>query len=133
MSPNRNMNEYDYLVLLTLIYSSCFSFALTTDEIINRLPKAPEKILFSKQKIKQSLKKLLNQSLIQSDGQYFYLRKKDLDNRKKRAQFIIEKQIRAKEFVELAKKVPFVKAVVLTGSTAVNNAKKRDDLDFIAK
>ncbi len=131
MSPNRNMNEYDYLVLLTLIYSSCFSFALTTDEITNRLPKAPKKIFFSKQKIKQSLKKLLDQSLIQSDGQYFYLKEKDLLNRKKRAQFIAEKQIRAKEFVELAKKVPFVKAIILTGSTAVDNAKKEDDLDFM--
>jgi predicted nucleotidyltransferase len=125
------MNEYDYLVLLTLIYSSCFSFALTTDEITNRLPKAPKKIFFSKQKIKQSLKKLLDQSLIQSDGQYFYLKEKDLLNRKKRAQFIAEKQIRAKEFVELAKKVPFVKAIILTGSTAVDNAKKEDDLDFM--
>ena len=36
------MNEYDYLVLLTLTYSSCFSFALTEDEVIKRLPKPPK-------------------------------------------------------------------------------------------
>ncbi len=125
------MNEYDYLVLLTLTYSSCFSFALTEDEVIKRLPKPPKELLFSSKKIKKSLKKLVNQGLVQSDDQYFYLRNQDLTNRKKRIKFMAEKQLKINEFVKLASKIPFIKAVVLTGSTAVNNAKKNDDLDFM--
>lgn len=125
------MNEYDYLVLLTLAYSSCFSFALTVDEVINRLPLAPKKIIFSDKKIRESLKKLTKQALIQSDGQYFYLEKKDLISRKKRAKFVSAKKERTDEFVKLASKIPFVQAIVLTGSTAVDNAQKEDDLDFM--
>lgn len=125
------MNEYDYLVLLTLSYSSCFSFALTADEVINRLPLAPKKLVFSQKKIRESLKKLTKQALIQSDGQYFYLQKKDLISRKKRAKFVSAKKKRTEEFVKLASKIPFVQAIVLTGSTAVDNAQKEDDLDFM--
>ena len=125
------MNDYDCLVLLTLAYSSCFSFALTAEEVIKRLPQAPNKLIFSKQKIKASLKKLTNQALIQSDGQYYYLDQKDLLSRKRLAAFVTEKEARVTEFVNLAKKIPFIKAIVLTGSTAVDNAQKDDDLDFM--
>lgn len=125
------MNEYDYLVLLTLSYSSCFSFALTADEVIERLPLAPKKLIFSERKIRESLKKLTKQALIQSDGHFFYLEKKDLVSRKKRAKFISAKKERTAEFVKLASKIPFVQAIVLTGSTAVDNAQKEDDLDFM--
>lgn len=125
------MNEYDYLVLLTVAYSSCFSFALTENEIAKRLPKAPKELPFSRKKVSQSLKKLVNQGLVRSDNQYFYLQERDLANRKARAQFIVEKQNKTAEFVQFAKKIPFIKAIVLTGSTAINNAKKNDDLDFM--
>ncbi len=125
------MNEFDYLVLLTLAYSSCFSFALTADEVIKRLPLAPKKLIFSEKKIRESLKKLTKQALIQSDGQYFFLEKKDLISRKKRAKFVSAKKERTTEFVKLASKIPFVQAIVLTGSTAVDNAQKEDDLDFM--
>jgi hypothetical protein len=125
------MNEYDYLVFLTLAYSSCFSFALTEQEIIQRLPKAPNQLLLSENKIKRALKKLLHKGLIQNNRQYFYLDEKDLANRKKRAKFVIERQTRVNEFIILAKRIPFVCAIILTGSTAVNNAQRDDDLDFM--
>lgn len=125
------MNEQDRLVFLTLAYSSCFSFALTKKEIIHRLAKDSQKIKISSKKIEKSLKKLMNKSLIQSDGEYFFLKKRDLKNRLQRAKFVSIKQKEIENFVDLVKKVPFVKAVVLTGSTAVNNAQKDDDLDFM--
>lgn len=125
------MNEQDRLVFLTLAYSSCFSFALSKKEIFERLAKGQEKIFISSKKIENSLRKLISQSLIQSDGQYFFLKKRDLENRLQRAKFISIKKKEIQNFVDLIKKVPFVKAVVLTGSTAVDNAQKDDDLDFM--
>ena len=138
------MNEFDRLVYLTIAYSSYFSFALNKSEIFRRLPlssnlkylfnkenQSPKKILISEQKINDSLKKLLELSLIETDGKYFYLHKKDLINRLRRIKFYDFKKSEALEFINLAKKIPFVKAVALTGSAAVGNAMENDDLDFM--
>jgi len=125
------MNQFDRLVLLTIAYSSCFSFALNQDEVTRRLAKGKEKLLFSRKKIKISLRKLLDQSLIKSDGHFYYLEERDLMNRKNKAKFIENKKNNIEEFVKLAKKIPFIKAIGLTGSTAVDNAGKNDDLDFM--
>lgn len=138
------MNEIDRLIFLTIAYSSNFSFALNKSEITNRLPfssdlnylfsgekKSSKKISISQQKIKNSLKKLMQLSLIKTDGEYFYLTQKDLLNRKNKTNIYDFKKKEALEFINLVKKIPFVKAVVLTGSSAVGNALKNDDLDFM--
>lgn len=138
------MNEFDRLVYLTIAYSSYFSFALNKSEILRRLPlssnlkylfngenKSSKKILISQQKINNSLKKLLELALIKTDGEYFYLQKKDLQNREQRAAFYDFKNEEAMVFVKMARNIPFVKAVALTGSAAVGNALKDDDLDFM--
>ena len=125
------MNEHDRLVFLTLAYSSCFAFALNKKEIAQRLAKGDQKISTSSKKIEESLKKLMSNSLIQSEHDYFFLRKRDLSNRLQRAKFVPQKQKEIQAFVALASKIPFVKAIVLTGSTAVGNAQKEDDLDFM--
>lgn len=125
------MNEYDYLVLLTLSYSHCFQFALTKEEIAQRLPKAPTTIVFSKAKISQSLTKLVRQQLISQEGKYYFLVKKDLLNRQQKAKFVKAKETKIKEFVNLAREIPFIQAIILTGSSAVDNARAKDDLDFM--
>lgn len=138
------MNEFDRLVYLTIAYSSYFSFALNKSEILKRLPlssnlrylfngekQSSKKILISQQKINNSLKKLLELALIKTDGEYFYLQKKDLQNREQRINYYDLKKSEALEFINLAKKIPFIKAVALTGSAAVGNALKDDDLDFM--
>ena len=138
------MNEIDRLVFLTIAYSSHFSFALNKEEITQRLPSNAnlqylfnqkinnyKKILISQKKINNSLKKLLKLSLIKTNGEYFYLQEQDLLNRKQKMTFHAKKIKEAQIFANLAKKIPFVKAVVLTGSTAVGNATKDDDLDFM--
>jgi len=138
------MNEFDRLVYLTIAYSSYFSFALNKSEILKRLPfsssfkylfygerQSPKKVLISQQKINNSLKKLLELSLIETDGEYFYLQKKDLQNRKQRTVFYDFKNEEAMAFAKMASIIPFVKAVALTGSAAVGNALKDDDLDFM--
>ncbi len=138
------MNEIDRLVYLTIAYSSCFNFALTAEEIFKRIPinsdlqylfnldkKNFKKIQISEQKINNALKKMIKQSLIQTDGLYFFIKKKDLLNRITKNNHRHLKKQEAKDFVEMAKKIPFIKAIVLTGGAAVGNAAKDDDLDFM--
>lgn len=124
------LNELDRLVLQTIVYSSCFNFALHIEEIYTRLPFS-KKIIFSKQKINNSLKKLTNKGLIQSSNSYFYLDLKSLQNRQRKAKYISLKKREVEEFTSLVAKIPFIKAAVLTGSTAVDNAGQNDDLDFM--
>lgn len=138
------MNEIDRLIFLTIAYSNCFSFALNKNDILERLPTNAslaylfnqkendfKKILISPQKINNSLKKMLELSLIQTDEGYLYLNKKDLLNRKNRIKHSDFKKKEALKFINLVKKIPFVKAIALTGSSAVGNALKHDDLDFM--
>lgn len=138
------MNEIDRLVYLAIAYSSCFSFALNRREIFVRLPLSSDlnylfdgenhfqkKILISEQKINKSLKKLLELSLIKTDGEYFFLQKKDLLNRKQKAFFYHSKMKEAERFASLASKIPLIQAIALTGSAAVANANQKDDLDFM--
>jgi len=138
------MNEFDRLVYLTIAYSSYFSFALNKSEIFRRLPtsfnlqylfnlknETPKKIKISEQKIHNSLKKLLELSLIKTDGEYYFLQKKDLLNRKQKVNYCDFKNKEDEAFVKIASKIPFIKAVALTGSAAVGNADREDDLDFM--
>lgn len=138
------MNEIDRLVYLTIAYSNCFSFALNENEIFRRLPttsdlhylfnlinKVPKEIKISKKKIKNSLQKMVQQAIIKTDGEYFFLQKKDLLNRKQKIELDDFKKVEAKLFVKMASKIPFIKAIALTGSAAVGNAAKEDDLDFM--
>lgn len=138
------MNEIDHLIFLTIAYSNHFSFALNATEILQRLPTRAnlnylfnqeeidvKKISISQKKLHDSLKKMVNLSLIETDGEYFYLAKKDLLVRKSRIKFYDFKKSEALEFIKLAKKIPFVKAIALTGSSAVGNALRDDDLDFM--
>jgi predicted nucleotidyltransferase len=74
---------------------------------------------------------MVQQSINKTDGKYFFLEKKDLLNRKQKVNLHDFKKEEIKIFVKMASKIPFIKAVALTGSAAVGNAAKEDDLDFM--
>jgi hypothetical protein len=130
MKRATQINELDRLVIQTIAYSSCFNFALRKGEVVARLPYL-KKIIYSPKKITESLQKLVNQSIIKNHADYYYLENADLLNRQRRQKYVLGKQAELDNFTTLVRKIPFIKAVVLTGSTAVDNAKKNDDLDFL--
>ena len=74
---------------------------------------------------------MIEKNLVKKDGEYYYLNDKDLKNRLSKNKWRDLKLEQAQEFVELVKEIPSIKAVVLTGSSAVGNASKSDDLDFM--
>ena len=145
MSRKEKLTNFDRLVLFTLSYSSLFQFALMAEEILDRLPVTDDfdfllnkkkkddgkKIIKNLNKIKKSLKKLVVLKFIKEEGDFYFLKANDLRSRKQREKFIKSKFSEAQEFIFLAEKLPFVQAVYLTGSAAVNNADKNDDLDFL--
>lgn len=127
---NKTRNESDRQVFLTLAYSSCFNFALSKDEILSRLPSS-KKLFLSPRKIGSSLRKLVDLNLIKHKNDYYFIEEKDYKNRLQRKKYILENKREQENFVEFIQKIPLIKAVVLTGSRAVENAKANDDLDFM--
>jgi predicted nucleotidyltransferase len=118
---------------------------LTDHEILERLPVTADyaflfgkkkkisskKIKKNSKKINTSLNKLLSLGLIKNKNNYYFLKKIDLESRKKRSKYIADKKKAISEFVILAQKIPFIKNIYLTGSTAADNAREEDDLDFL--
>jgi len=138
------MTQLDRLVYLTLSYSAYFAYPLTLFEIQQRLvssddveflfAKRQTKLLknnFSLQHTKNSLKKLIEQGILQSDGKYFFLNKAHLSARLSKQAYLSEKQTALRELEDALRNVPWIKAAILTGGTAVDNAKRFDDLDVL--
>ena len=138
------MQQLDRLVYLTLAYSAYFAYPLTLLEIQQRLvssddveflfAKKQAKLLknnFSLQQIRNSLKKLIKQGLINFSDGYYFLSKQHLESRLQKQKFIAEKEVALADLQRLLKRIPFIKAAAMTGATAVDNAKRFDDLDIL--
>jgi hypothetical protein len=138
------MQQLDRLVYLTLAYSAYFKFPLTAAEIKMRLPASEDvdylfakkkaafkKNIYSSKQIQNSLKKLIEQDILQTDGEYFFLDKAHLEARFGKQAYLSEKQLALAELKNVIKNIPLIKAAILTGGTAVDNAKRFDDLDVL--
>lgn len=116
-------------VLLSIAYSGIFSFPLTFFEIRQRL------LFFGQVKTSdliESLKTLVKLKQIEYYQGYFFIGKKQIIEDRQQKQKISEIKIReGQKLVNLVKHLPWIKAMVISGSTAVNNAKPKDDLDWL--
>ncbi|MCL4208344.1 hypothetical protein KJZ63_01775 [Patescibacteria group bacterium] len=116
-------------VLLSIAYSGIFSFPLTFWEVYKRL------LFFSDvsaQELAKALKTLVQLKQIEFYQDHFFIGKKDLVEERRRKLKISEQKIKEGErLVSLVRYLPWVKAMVVSGSIAVNNAKSKDDLDWL--
>jgi hypothetical protein len=122
-------------ILLTLGYTQQFDFPLTILELYSRL------IIGYQVDINDfinSLKILQKRHLIVFQEGYFFLKgmksveiQNQIKIRKARAEYANKKWLEADEFIKFAYKVPFIIGVAVTGSVAMNNAVKNDDIDFM--
>jgi hypothetical protein len=103
---------------------------LTADEVWRRLPFDKQYVVGQKN-INVVLKKLLNQGKIKNKQEFYFLDEEDWQNRKQRQKYVPLKQTELAQLLPLLHRIPTLKAVILTGSTAVDNAKQADDLDFM--
>lgn len=122
-------------ILLTLSYTEQFDFPLNKKELYSRLLIS---CFVDLKNFNSALSFLKNKNLIKYFDGYFFvtgLSNKKMEKlsktRKKRAQFAVKKWQELNEFVGFAKYIPFITGVAVTGSLAVNNTIKDDDIDFM--
>jgi len=126
----KNLSEAQRAIISTLVYVEQFDYCLTKQELFVRLlsKKRLDYSEFEKALLFLESKKLLskNQEL------YFLPEKKDLVAkrllRKKNSAFFIQN---LKKRLWLFKFFPSIKGVLLTGSLAVANSTKDDDIDML--
>ncbi|MBI2074871.1 MAG: hypothetical protein HYT83_03495 [Candidatus Levybacteria bacterium] len=117
-------------ILKTLVYADLFDYPLTLDEIWRFL--ISNKIV-SKKSVKQCLAShlLSGSTIVFKNGFYFLFgRKRILDIRKRREKESIDKFIIAQKIIKLFSYIPWVYFIGVSGSLAMRNANKEDDIDF---
>ncbi|MDH5533614.1 MAG: hypothetical protein OEX81_04265 [Candidatus Pacebacteria bacterium] len=124
-----SLNGLEKAIILSISYSNVFSTPLNSREVWLRLITQQE-VQF--EKVKQSLARLVKNNYLVKSGEYYCVGKKDLlDLKFKRTKYSQSKLVEAKRLINIAKLIPFVKAIVITGSLSVSNAKKNDDVDWL--
>jgi hypothetical protein len=118
-------------VVLTLSYSAIFNFPLTEKEVWLRLVGRG----LSLSCVANLLNQLKLNKVVSSHQAYWTLIDRDMDQlvkqRQKRRQQALEKLTEIKPLVRLLKHLPWVRGVAVTGSVAVKNARKHDDVDLL--
>lgn len=114
-------------ILRTIIYADIFDYPLCLQEVWHYLISPKQ---FNQQKIKEGIKKIPN---IETERGYFFLknRRRTIAIREKRKKISEEKLKTAHRAARILKMIPTIKLIALTGSLAMNNAKKADDIDFL--
>lgn len=127
------LDSLEKRILLTLVYSSQFSQALRTDELYLRLIGGA-----SQQAFTQAVLSLSAKNIIYLAKNHWFLAKSVTNKqqnallalRLSRLQYSLEKKRQLESFLEFARHIPWIEAVAITGSVAVENAVQDDDTDI---
>lgn len=122
------LSSLEKAIILTVSYSNIFEFPLTEDEISRRLI---SKNRVSLEDVRNELSKLVRKDLIDNKDGCFFIKNTLIADRKERNNFSKNKKREAQNFYNKAKLLPFIKAIAITGSLSVNNAKENDDVDWL--
>jgi predicted nucleotidyltransferase len=114
-------------ILYTLTYADVFDYPLTLKEVFLYLitPQRPSQI----KTLQKTLSKL---SSVSRTGPYYYLKNRSflVKIRRQRVLHSRAKLQIAKEIVAHLKRIPTIKAILITGALAMKNAQKDDDIDL---
>jgi len=119
------MDSKNQAIIKTLIYSDIFDFPLTKQEIW--------KYLISNKKISQKdfLKLLKNKKTLSKNNFYFLKgREEIIRKRKDRKKIGVNKIEKAKKIINLISIIPSIYLVGITGSLALLNSEKKEDIDI---
>lgn len=115
--------------LLTVAYSGIFSFPLTFSEIKTRLLFFPR---VSSRELAQALRTLVSLRQVEFWSGYFFIGRRNLVAQRQHKLAISQAKIaEGQKLVKLMKWLPGVRGLVISGSAAVDNAKPKDDLDWL--
>ena len=118
-------------IILAISYTDQFKYPLTKEEIFLRL--IGESNFISLEDVTSKLDSLVDEEKIFSSEGFYFLKPGvgRVETRLRRKKYSLKKWLEVKEFAELMKFIPWIRGVAVTGSLAVNNAKKNDDVDFL--
>jgi hypothetical protein len=120
------MDSREQAILKTLLYSSLFDYPLKREEIYN--------FLIGLKIDKKEFNKILKSSKlpIKSSKGYFFLSGKDdfLEKRQKREKVSLEKLRKAEKIIKTIGMVPTIKLIGISGTLAMKNSEKEDDIDL---
>lgn len=116
-------------IIATLIYADIFAFPLTKNELWRFLIADKPQLTDD---FEPALKKLQEETIINARDGYYYIaeRKKLVEARKRNKNITLSKEKSARHFAKLLSVIPSVLLVGISGSLAMGNGKKNDDIDF---
>ncbi len=120
------MDSREIAILKTLLYSNLFDYPLQEEELYN--------FLIAKKINKSEFSKVLKNARIpinENDG-FFFLKgnKKIVSIRKTREKFSLEKLNKAKKIIKWLSLIPTIKLIGISGTLAMRNCEKDDDIDI---
>jgi hypothetical protein len=120
-------SSLEIAVLETVVYSDLFDFPLTREEIWRWLPKAS-----TRPEAEEALNRLIP-NLLREVHPYVTLRGCEHlgQLREQRAESSAALGVKANRYGKLIARLPFVRLVAVTGSLAVANAGRDDDIDYL--
>ena len=116
-------------ILRTVCYADIFDYPLTLPEIRKYLIGAK----YSQGKERELKKKADSIPQISRKSDFYFLKGKDVivNYRKRREYFSSQKMIKLKKILKFLSFFPFVLMIALTGTLAMNNADRDDDIDLL--
>jgi len=127
-SSEKPRTRLDFLIE-PIIYGDIFDYPLTLDEI-NKFCTLP----LSRKKLKAEIDKneKFRKIVSHKNGFYFLTGRDELvDLRRTRKEQSKKAWRMAHRVVRCIKYIPFIKGILVTGSLAVNNVRRKDDIDFL--
>lgn len=117
-------------VLKTIKYSDHFGFPLTTIEICSRLIGPTS---YPKAQVIKALGSMIKNNQVQNKQEYYFLPGKKSLVARRLNHFKSSKPqlLRARALSSRLSRIPFIKAIYLTGSLAMFNSKTDSDIDFM--
>lgn len=121
------MDNRERAILKTLLYSDCFDYPLSLEEIY--------KFLITNEKIGKTefhrILQNLNMSVKSSKGFYFLPGREELvKKREDREKTSLKKLQKAKKIIKILSLIPTVKLIGISGALSMKNSGKDDDVDI---
>lgn len=125
--PPNSMKQLSLGIIKTLCYSEVFSYPLSFQEVWKYL-------MYSKKTTREELLAELreNKDIFEHKDGYFFLKGNSrlVAQRLLRAEYARKKLIKATTIVRILSRIPTIKLIGVSGSLAMNNTKKDDDIDL---
>lgn len=123
------MMDVHKAVIKTLCYRDIFDYPMEEVELISFLIESSANPLT----VRRALAQLIAEGKVEDRDGYLLLpgRKEIAKKRRRRTETSKEKYAKAHRLAQLLKKIPWVRAVFLTGALAAGNAREEDDIDFL--